>query len=483
MDKIEYTQDQWFFDDFAQYLYNLKYPETEYTPIISEFIDEAKQTGHITNSSVGLIPAYRILLINLFVRHYITKGEGCLAIFTSKEYFETGKIYKVTFKLSCGVFRRAIQALEDQGYIEYKKGYRTHERGQSSKIKATQKLYAKLSEYFNPALIGLDKSVLITYREIIECDGTIVKLPPTPVQGRRGDGLGYKKLLAHTLLLEQSRIYVGDIEILNFQKVSIRRFQNQQCNVNGRMYGAYWQRMNGSARQHITINGETTVEIDISSAHPLIAYALAGHDLTALNSEIGKPYAIEGMPINDPKHLGHIANRMILKKAMLMLFNGNSEINAAKALLSDITEADDLYRDKENKARPIMLRDLFDRVGLQEMSTAEPTTTDIAVYILRKLKEKHHRIEKYFYNDAWKILNLKESEIALKVITHFTNKGIPCLSIHDSYIVPVSYKEELMTVLCESIASVLDMKFSNPVLLADIKDISDPEIDLPDLDD
>jgi hypothetical protein len=42
------------------------------------------------------------------------------------------------------------------------------------------------------------------------------------------------------------------------------------------------------------------------------------------------------------------------------------------------------------------------------------------------------------------------------VINHFTNKGVPVLTVHDSYILDIEYQKELNEVMNEAITSELD---------------------------
>ena len=43
-----------------------------------------------------------------------------------------------------------------------------------------------------------------------------------------------------------------------------------------------------------------------------------------------------------------------------------------------------------------------------------------------------------------------DAKIALNVVWNFAKKGIPCLPVHDSFIVAKQYKEELKTIMQHS---------------------------------
>ena len=48
-----------------------------------------------------------------------------------------------------------------------------------------------------------------------------------------------------------------------------------------------------------------------------------------------------------------------------------------------------------------------------------------------------------------------EGQITERVLQHFMNKGVVALSIHDSYVVPESYSDELREVMNQAWAEVL----------------------------
>jgi hypothetical protein len=49
-----------------------------------------------------------------------------------------------------------------------------------------------------------------------------------------------------------------------------------------------------------------------------------------------------------------------------------------------------------------------------------------------------------------------DGRITAKVINHFTNKGVPVLTIHDSYLADIEYQKELNEVMNEAITAELD---------------------------
>ena len=75
--------------------------------------------------------------------------------------------------------------------------------------------------------------------------------------------------------------------------------------------------------------------------------------------------------------------------------------------------------------------------------------------VLNEFNKKHPFISKYLCADKGVGLMNIDGQITAKVINHFTNKHIPVLSIHDSYIVPNNLSGELRKVMNEAVREAL----------------------------
>ncbi len=66
-------------------------------------------------------------------------------------------------------------------------------------------------------------------------------------------------------------------------------------------------------------------------------------------------------------------------------------------------------------------------------------TTDIATTILKK----HPKVSKYYNNgkEYGDFISCWESDIVFEVVMELTKRGIPCLTIYDSFIVPLQYED------------------------------------------
>ena len=65
-------------------------------------------------------------------------------------------------------------------------------------------------------------------------------------------------------------------------------------------------------------------------------------------------------------------------------------------------------------------------------------------FIITRLETMHRPISKYFYLGIGLRLQSVDSEMALEIVSYFTNKGIVVLPIHDSFIVQSKYENELI---------------------------------------
>lgn len=174
-----------------------------------------------------------------------------------------------------------------------------------------------------------------------------------------------------------------------------RVFNDGRFDRGGRFYGGWWQRINADRRSHIIIDGEETVEIDYSAMHCRMCYDLSGKSLPP---DID-PYLIPG--------LDHL--RDAVKFAFLVLFNLSPGQRA---------RADDKVKAMINNKTSF--RDLL-----------------LAV-------ERHHQpIKEWFRSGRGVELQWLDSKIASSVMGFCVNHDIPCLPIHDSFIVPSSARKQL----------------------------------------
>ncbi len=184
--------------------------------------------------------------------------------------------------------------------------------------------------------------------------------------------------------------------------------------MGGRLYTKgyrHHQGFSGANRKEITINGESIVELDYSGLHPNLLYSAEGIQY------FGDPYkAIDNRGVL----------RDFLKMILLCLINSKIRVQAISAANFW------LYEHKEEKAK---LENEIGAININEF--------------VDKFFEVHKKISHYFCNEnktGLRSMN-KDAKIALDIINHFGKQNIPCLPIHDSFIVQEKYRDELKSVM------------------------------------
>lgn len=165
-------------------------------------------------------------------------------------------------------------------------------------------------------------------------------------------------------------------------------------------------------RRTIHFNGEPSVELDYGGMHPRMLYHLEGIPFDI------DPYALlEGGEL-----------RRLVKLVVNAALNAKSPKDVISAC-NLRTSIKDKSPKKRQEAR--RLKKLLDESGMTFKEIYECA------------KSFHAPIAHYFGSDAGMRLMRLDGLIALDILTHFTRKGIPCLSVHDSFLVPYTYAHEL----------------------------------------
>lgn len=197
---------------------------------------------------------------------------------------------------------------------------------------------------------------------------------------------------------------------LNPQILSYNRVYSNHLGKGGRLLGGI-QSLPKQERFTTTINDSETCELDFSSLHPNLCYALVGEQPPS------DCYAITSVP------------RPIAKALMVTALNAKSRQSAIKSVRWELMQDKKSYDYDFEKA--------YD-----------------------ELEILHKPIIDCFYSSAWEGLQHTESCIMLEIIAHFTDKGIICFGIHDSAIVEIKYQEELHKVMCSKFKEVTNASFA-----------------------
>jgi len=197
-----------------------------------------------------------------------------------------------------------------------------------------------------------------------------------------------------------------------------RVFYRANWNLGGRFHGGWWQNINSDLRKQIYINDRSTVEQDYSGLHINLLYGLKG-----IQPPLGDHYVVEHLLLDFTDE----EQREIVKELVLMAINAKT---IKKAYQSFVNEQPKDSRQKKLNHKTLEL-------------------------LLEAFKKKNPDIKEALGSDKGVELMHMDGRITAKVIKHFTNKNIPILSVHDSYITQNQYSAELREVMNEVVTEEL----------------------------
>ena len=231
------------------------------------------------------------------------------------------------------------------------------------------------------------------------------------------DGLIPDETLLKKLFREKLELKNFDIEQLNFvinQKKLYRVFNEKSFERGGRFYGALYQYMPKGFRKDILINGEPAIELDYSAHHIRI------------------PYHLEGIEYRDDPYLALTDDpeeREIFKKLLLVALNATTEKKAIEAFRSECIET----------------------AWKTELSLADESIRGL----LARARDQHKQIAGFIHSGKGRMLQNLDSRITEAILMRMTDMGIPCLPVHDSYIVPRQHEDRLRDVMVGEYKAVL----------------------------
>ena len=188
-----------------------------------------------------------------------------------------------------------------------------------------------------------------------------------------------------------------------------RIFNNGSLEEGGRFYDGWWQSIPSEYRPLISLNGDFTVELDYSSIHIHLLYALLQCPC----------------PMDDPYVIGKLkrSHRDQTKQLMMMLINASSEKGALASA--------------EN-------RGIFDVELPKGIETPEDYVAEIY--------KNHEPIQQFFSSGYGVKLQYTDSQIAEAVMLSMLPE--PCLPVHDSFIVRSTKAQKLRRIMNEEFRAV-----------------------------
>ncbi|OSQ42686.1 hypothetical protein [Marivita geojedonensis] len=254
----------------------------------------------------------------------------------------------------------------------------------------------------------------------------------------RDELTAYNKLIFNSFIdipdLQDPVIEVGDgdeksmVRIHSDTTKTRRIFSRSRWDMNGRFHGGWWQQLSSDTRARITIDDEPTVEVDFIGLHIAMLYAEAGKKLDF------DPYHVphEKMPAYPEK-----LTRKLIKRLALIAINAKDKTKAYQAFREGFPTGNIGSRIKNSK--------------LDEL--------------LELLLEKNPCLKgKLFTDQGIRLMHL-DSQITSRIHNHFTTKGIPVLSVHDSYIIDCWKVAELRQAMADASEAVVGRPLATSIKL------------------
>lgn len=253
-----------------------------------------------------------------------------------------------------------------------------------------------------------------------------------------------------------------------------RVFNNGSWERGGRFYGGWWQQMNKELRSDIMINGEPVIEIDFTAMHVSLLQAkvnekprpnlteikekkakkvLSPAEMLAITPDVNirKPLDAQNDPYTlkksvFPNKIG-FDQRKAVKQLVLMAINANSRESAFLAFRKKQAHGDPLKKLKNN-----------------ELSQ-----------LLEAFIDKNPTLEPFLGTGKGLELMYLDSRIAEIIIEQLTDKNIPVLCIHDSFIVAFKESKELQRAMKRASQKILGVSIELDILSIKLSDFNTGE--------
>lgn len=395
---------------------------------------EVKQATKVLCEKLGLTTDKekrhcRVILLDLFHCH-LTDPDRYVAISLNSRSYEMDERYNKLF-IKYDVLKNVVEKLHKSGYIEFNKGFndRISKIGKQTRIRANTELLELIKPHkVTKEMVARCKDEeIILQRDKIKGKQRNIPYTDTPHTKRLRINLtAYNDLLAKTEITIDSEDHSVDLT----RKKIYRIFNNGTWTQGGRFYGGFWIECKKELRPHILINGKPTKECDFSCMHMHLLYAHENINYADKNEDA---YTIAGYEDRD-----------LFKQMLLIALNAKARHKGLMALIDD----DDNLTIKD----------------LPRLSNA-----------LDAFITKHKQVSHLFFTGLGTRLQYFDSLIAEDIINSYTAKGIPVLSVHDSFIIQSELADDLESNMLISFYKVVKFYYnSKGVLVHGMHTLYDP---------
>lgn len=359
-----------------------------------------------------------LVLINLLYAELLERTPY-VAYSRDNSQFGPGTRYK-----AIGVGRTPLQRttrwLAQQGFVSEKLGYNFLDSGVAyvTRMRATE----KLKELFNihgwsAVLLKADppKEPIV----LRDSDGNDLPLPVSPETNAMKEAA--RKINDY---LSGVRIEIdGKLRPVGYYR---RIFNRGSFDYGGRWYGHWIQNEKNDTKKvgelntrerrikdgRLLLNGEPTIEYDYHAMHLTMLY----HKLEVDPDYIDSNGICDGYGLAD---YGFGREFRPLIKNICMYYINNPSKKSAIATINEKLFTDELRE--------------FQNVNVREVMNA--------------FEAAHVKVRDLFFQERGPRLQRIDSDIVERIMLHFVDRDIPCLSIHDSFIVPRKHKNLLGRVM------------------------------------
>lgn len=221
-----------------------------------------------------------------------------------------------------------------------------------------------------------------------------------------------------TLQADKDDPYAGDQTAVALHRVFTGNWQR-----GGRLYGGWWINLPKAERRLLTIDGETTIELDYARLHPTLLFARDRLPLTF------DPYSFEGMTGDDHREMGkRTFSRLINPK----IVKASGHISRSPKTRTPLT----------GKVPTTRMRATPEDYGIL------PAAITFQAYV-GMMTTHLQPIARWFGSDVGMTLQREDSDLAIKVLSRLDRAGIVALPVHDSFIVKLSEVAQLRAAMVD----------------------------------
>lgn len=435
----------------------------EVDAVVDAIFEECRTLGDIVRER-NQRTCLKVVLLNLYVCY---KSDPTRYIRYSRSH-RTWKQRYNRLGLSPDQLRHVVDWLIELRYVESlpPKNAKAKEERRQSRMRATRKLIERFGEFqVSPLMIVRhnDAETII----LKDAKKKLIEYEDTDETRRMREELKIiNDLLAKTLinlyLSDQDlgklndRMRTGEIEATDLHpedvtedleatdeeprgamdftlKVLRRVFNNGRFDQGGRLYGGFWQSLPRESRKFLRINHMNTVEEDFSSMHINLIYWRK-----ELPVPDGDLYTLAGFPEG---------TRKVVKTCLLTMINAKPRSKAMGSINARIRGykfvTKNIGWEKKSVKKIIPKKD---RIILPPGVKIEE--------VIKAFEKKHEAISDWFFSGKGRELQFWDSVVAVRILLKLAAEGVPCLPVHDSFIVSEPNVRGLRHVMSEAFFEV-----------------------------